>query len=270
MFGKDPGGKSVGISRGMQLMNTERERYGLLDTIRGLTLLSMICYHGVWDLVYLYGVKWDWYLGRGAYVWQQSICWTVILLSGFCWPLGKKPFKRGVLVFGCGCVITLVTCLFMPENRVVFGVLTLIGSCMLIMIPVHRLLNHGVRKKGIAAAGLTVSFLLFFLSRNINRGFLGFEGWNMVKLPEGWYQGMVSTCLGFTAPSFYSTDYFSLFPWFFLFLGGYFLYYVLQRDKGLSPVFTCEFVPLRIAGRYSLPVYMLHQPVLYLIFSFLC
>ena len=30
-------------------------RSGTLDTLRGLTLLSMMAYHGCWDLVYLRG-----------------------------------------------------------------------------------------------------------------------------------------------------------------------------------------------------------------------
>ena len=77
-------------------MNSEKipsrekgQRYGIFDGIRGITLLSMIIYHGAWDLVYIYGVKWDWYRGAGAYLWQQSICWTFILLSGFAGPWEK-------------------------------------------------------------------------------------------------------------------------------------------------------------------------------------
>ena len=106
----------------------KKQRYDLLDTIRGITLLSMICYHGAWDFVYLYQVKWDWYRGTGAYIWQQSICWTFIFLSGFCWSLGKRHLKRGLMVFGGGLLVTLVTILVMPDNRVVFGVLTLYAA----------------------------------------------------------------------------------------------------------------------------------------------
>ena len=55
-----------------------------LDTIRGITLLSMMLYHTCWDLVFLFGKKIPGYSGFGGYVWQQSICWTFILLAGFC------------------------------------------------------------------------------------------------------------------------------------------------------------------------------------------
>ena len=80
-------------------MDTEtRVRYHLLDGIRGIVLISMIVYHCSWNLVYIYGVKWPWYHGTGAYVWQQSICWTFLLLSGFCWEMGGQHIERGLLM----------------------------------------------------------------------------------------------------------------------------------------------------------------------------
>lgn len=63
-------------------------RYRLLDELRGLDLISMMLYHGMWDVVFLFGVAQKWYTGRPGFVWQQSICWVFILLSGFCLPLG--------------------------------------------------------------------------------------------------------------------------------------------------------------------------------------
>ena len=113
-------------------MNTKR--YAMLDAMRGLTLISMIAYHTVWDMVYIFGQNWDWFESYSAYIWQQSICCSFILLSGFCWSFGQKKWKRGLLVFGAGVLISLITIVFMPENRILFGVLTLLGSCMLIMI----------------------------------------------------------------------------------------------------------------------------------------
>ena len=58
-------------------------RYRLLDELRGLDLISMMLYHGMWDVVFLFGVAQKWYTGRPGFVWQQSICWVFILLSGF-------------------------------------------------------------------------------------------------------------------------------------------------------------------------------------------
>ena len=62
--------------------NAIRFRSGTLDSLRGLTLFSMIAYHLCWDLVYLRGLPWAWYNGFWAYIWQQSICCTFILKPG--------------------------------------------------------------------------------------------------------------------------------------------------------------------------------------------
>ena len=37
-------------------MQSTSTRYALLDELRGLDLISMMLYHGMWDLVYLFGV----------------------------------------------------------------------------------------------------------------------------------------------------------------------------------------------------------------------
>ena len=91
-------------------------RYRLLDELRGLDLISMMLYHGMWDVVFLFGVAQKWYTGRPGFVWQQSICWVFILLSGFCLPMGHHPFRRGAVVFGAGALVTAVTLLFLPED----------------------------------------------------------------------------------------------------------------------------------------------------------
>ena len=114
--------------------NAIRSRSGTLDSLRGLTLFSMIAYHLCWDLVYLRGLPWAWYNGFWAYIWQQSICWVFILLSGFCLPLGHRPLRRGLIVSGAGALVTAVTLLFLPEDVVWFGVLTLLGSSMLLSL----------------------------------------------------------------------------------------------------------------------------------------
>lgn len=75
------------------------DRYALLDELRGLDLVSMMLYHGCWDLVNLFGIQADWYYGLPGHLWQQSICWVFILLSGFCVQLGHHTLRRGAQVF---------------------------------------------------------------------------------------------------------------------------------------------------------------------------
>lgn len=237
-------------------MNTKR--YALLDSLRGLVLISMIAFHTAWDMVYMFNVDWSWYKSEMAYVWQQSICWSFILLSGFCWSFGKNKWKRGIVVFVAGAIVTIVTLIFMPRDRVVFGVLTFLGTAMLLMIPLDKVLH---RCKPVV--GLIISFGLFVLTRNVNDGWLGFESWRLVKLPGEWYTGWIATFLGFTEDTFFSTDYFSVFPWLFLFITGYFLHKLLEEKNGMELLMHGKCTPLETLGKNSLLIYMLHQPIIY-------
>jgi len=238
------------------------KRYSALDGIRGLALLNMIAYHAVWDLVYLFDFHLQWYQSEGAYIWQQSICWTFIFLSGFCEPLGKKKLKRGITVFSLGFLIVLATLITMPQNRVRFGVLTLIGSCMLLMIPTEKVL-----RKCRPVYGLVFSIALFLLTKNINHGYLGFGSLNILPLPNGWYRNFITTYLGFPMSGFYSTDYFSLLPWLFLYTAGYFTHQLFIHHKLLAHLENSKAKPLEWFGRHSLGLYMIHQPLLYFLFA---
>lgn len=235
-------------------------RYKIIDEIRGITLISMILYHGIWDLVYIFEWNLEWFRGQGAYLWQQSICWMFILLSGFCWSLGRKKCKRGLIVFGAGILISAATILIMPKERIIFGILTLLGSCMLLMIPLEQIL-----KKIKPEIGIVGSILLFVGVRNINKGYLGIQEIFVWNLPSEWYYNYATTYLGFPTDTFFSTDYFSLFPWLFLFVAGYYVYRLLDKRKKMEVLLNVKtmFPPLEKIGQNSLLIYLGHQPVIY-------
>lgn len=237
----------------------ERRRLQLLDALRGWCLVNMIAYHGLWNLVYLFRIPMGWYTGTPGYVWQQSICWTFIILSGFCWQMGRHHLKRGVMIFGGGVLVSLVTHLLMPSSRITFGILTFTGSCVLLLIPLDQLL-----RKVPAGIGAAASALLFALLRNCNGGELGFESFVIGEIPRVLYRNLLTTYLGFPMSGFFSTDYFPLLPWLFLFLFGYFLYGILHsRELDVKLFARGKFPVLNWMGKHSLLVYLLHQPVLY-------
>ena len=189
-------------------------RYALLDELRGLNLVSMMLYHACWDLVFLFDMNMRWYAGTPGRLWQQSICWVFILLSGFCVPLGRHMLRRGTVVFGAGAVVTLATLVFMPEGRVIFGVLTFLGTAMLLTGVLEPLL-----KKVMPAVGLAVSAVLFAVCYPVGSGWVGLGGWKLM-LPQSLYANYFTAFFGFYPDWFYSADYFGLLPWLFLFWGG--------------------------------------------------
>ncbi len=241
-------------------------RLVVLDVLRGLTIISMVAYHACWDLVYMAGKRWDWYLGTGAFLWQQSICWTFILLAGFCTTLGKKTMKRGITVFLCGAVVSLATLLVMPESPIIYGVLTLHGSSMILVALLQRAglladvsrgcggsadgagrgeiagnaLDAGSFPKKRAMVWLAVCAVIFAVTYPVSMGYLGFFRKCIIALPRWLYVNPLSsftTYLGFAEPGFVSSDYFPLIPWFFLFLCGYFGG-VLWKQRGAGAVQT--------------------------------
>jgi uncharacterized membrane protein len=196
-----------------------KTRSGLLDCLRGFTVLSMIFYHACWDLVNLLHYNVPFYNETAGYVWQQSICWVFILVAGFCFNLSHKHISRALLLIGCGTLITVTTLLVTPDNAIIFGVLFFLGFAIL----VAGLLEKLILKIPTVAGGI-ISVIGFVIFRDINRGWLGFEDLLFKQLPESLYhQGYLYSFLGFEDVNFHSTDYFSLLPWFFLFLVGYFL-----------------------------------------------
>ena len=235
----------------------KRPHYGLLDTVRGVCILSMVAYHGMYDLVDIFGLPSAWYTGLPGYIWQQSICWTFILLSGMCWQLSRRHVKRGLLLVGCGAAITLITWLVMPSQRILYGVLNLLGLSALLLIPLDKLF-----RKVPAWAGLGGALLLFALTKNVSRGSLGFEGLVLCPLPEWLYATDLFAVAGFPSPTFWSTDYFPLLPWFFLFCAGYFLWGLLSQSEWAKERLASGVRPLSFLGRHSLIIYLAHQPVL--------
>lgn len=236
----------------------EGSRLAWLDALRGLTVISMLFYHFMWDVVYLFGNSYSWFIGPLGYIWQQSICWSFIIISGFSFGLSKKPIIRGSLIVLCGALIMLVTGLLTPDIAIRFGVLTLLGTSMIL---------SGILKPVIikipAILGLILSAGLFFITRDVNIGYLGFEGIHIMPLPDYLYSNIFTAFLGFPYTGFTSTDYFSIFPWIFLFLFGYYiskLYSDILYNPGEyeKPIFFIGRV-----GKCSLIIYILHQPIIY-------
>ena len=151
----------------------------------------MIGYHLCWDLVHLAGIPIPGYTSKPGFLWQQSICWGFILLSGFCAALGHHGKRRGIVVFCSGLLVTGVTFFFIPDTRVLFGILTFLGSAMIISDCFRRYLERIP-----SFVGWIVFFLLFLISFPINKGYLLCEKYP-VFLPHGWYRNLFFTYLGY-------------------------------------------------------------------------
>lgn len=237
-------------------------RLHLLDGLRGVCFVSMLGYHAMYDIVVLFGHRCPWYFDTPGHIWQQSICWGFILLSGFCYALGRSPVRHGLIVLGASAVVSLATVIAMPSQTVRWGVLFLLGAAPLITRLLQRFLEALP-----PAGGLLGSAALFFVLRNIQYGSLGFEGLVLAHLPQSWYSTPWLSFLGLPGPGFSSSDYFPLLPWLALYWVGFFawrcLLPALGQNAKLRRVLSIKLPLLGLIGRHTLLVYMLHQPVTY-------
>lgn len=241
---------------------TRPTRYYLVDAIRGAAIVSMVAFHLCYDIFIVYGRDPQWYGVPAVRVWQQTICWTFIAVSGFVWVWGKRSgnVRRGLMLNGFGLVISLVTVTIMPSEAVWFGILNFIGCAILLMIPMEPLLARIP-----AAAGLAGSFLLFLACRDIPSGRLGIPGLAQVPVPQALYDIAVLTPLGFPAESFHSSDYFPILPWMLLYVCGYFLHRVFMRHASWQRAARHRVPGLTALGTKAIWIYLIHQPVCILI-----
>ncbi len=237
-----------------------KKRYNTLDNLRGFAIINMVLYHTIWNLVYLFNINIDWFKTDVAYMWQQSICWTFIFLSGFCFNFSKHKLKNGLKTFLYGLIVSLVTIFLMPNNKIFFGVLTLIGSCMIIVNFLESTLNK-IKDK----TGFIFFFIMFIVTKNVNDGYLGISNISVFKLPKILYYNNLTAYLGFPAEYFKSSDYFSIIPWLFLFISGYYLNIFLLRKDFLKYFIGKKIGILSFLGKNSIKIYLIHQPIVYFI-----
>lgn len=237
-------------------MQTADKRENLIDALRGAAVVSMVLFHFCYDVCMILGRDPAWYERRPAFLWQQSICWSFILISGYVWRRGRRhSLRRGLILNLCGALVTLVTWLVFPREAVWFGILTFLGCAALLLIPLDRL-RGGERP----VLGFAVSALLFALLRHLADGWVGL-GPLRIALPEAWYACRLLTPLGLPFPDFRSGDYYPLLPWFCLYLCGYYLQPLLRRSSRWRELAAMKLEPLGWIGRRSLWIYLLHQPL---------
>lgn len=234
------------------------DRVCLLDELRGLAVLLMIFYHGAYDAVYIFRFTGSgWFTSAPMDFLQRYIAVSFILIAGIMGRYSRSNFRRGVKTFLCGLLVTAVTLLVMPSERILFGILHFLGAAMMLLGLCEPLL-----RKIPAAAGVLLSAVLYLATDSIGQGWIGL-GPLRLELPRALYDAGFLFPLGLHPLIFASADYYPLLPWIFLFLAGYWLGEAFYQRRMPDFCYREHLPALGWIGRHALIIYLVHQPVVY-------
>lgn len=222
------------------------QRLQSVDALRGLALALMIAYHFCYDLTYFGFTRFDffndpfWLHARtfilSLFLLVAGISLTLATYDGVRW----QPFLRRLgMIAGCAALISLVSHLLFGPRWIFFGVLHCIAVASVLGLAFVR------RPRAALLGGLALIALdRVFADSLFDQPALQWIGLMTHKPP--------------------TEDYVPLIPWFGVVLVGISLGHALRRHPAQLPRLGGA-APARLlagAGRHSLLIYMLHQPLL--------
>ncbi len=243
-------------------MKKENKRLSLLDFLRGLAIVDMVVFHYLDDIYVVSGNNVGWASQQAVHLWQQWGLSAFVLVSGMaCTMMNEsKMLWRGLQLNVLGLLITMATMLFMPSERIIFGVLNFFG-CALWLPALLRLSWRGriTLRANVVCVLLALCVVAWFTFSDVQQGVLHL-GPTQVQLPA-WMHTDAPIPFGLRSAGFYSADYVPLLPHIFVLWGGALLMMLLQRYCP-KVLMLGDFAPLTFCGRHSLIIYLVHQPVL--------
>jgi uncharacterized membrane protein len=220
-------------------------RIAAIDSLRGFAIVAMIAYHFAYDLR-LFGLTQSdfendpWWIAA-----RTLIVGTFLVVAGISLVLADRAgvtaarFARRVgEIAACALVVSIVSYVAFPRTFIYFGILHAIALSLALGRPlVRRPRTALVLGLAIVAAGSAFAHPLFDA-----RG-LSWIGFTTVKPP--------------------TQDFVPLFPWLGVLLVGIALGHALA-SRGFAALGALRRAPrlVQLAGQHSLPIYMLHQPLL--------
>lgn len=230
--------------------SVKRPRLPIIDIARGIAIVAMVIYHLSWDLWFYRFISADVGFDPAWVAFARTILFAFMFLVGVGLVLGhgdgmrwKSFWRRWLLVVGGAALITLGTWLAFPDSFVYFGVLHAIALCSLLALP---FLFTPIWLTSVVAA-LVIGLHFAYADPLFNEKVFSWIGFWVVPPP--------------------TNDLVPVFPW----LGVVLLGVVTMRLIRGTTVETrlAAIQPKNVLarllgwmGRWSLVIYLVHQPLL--------
>lgn len=238
-----------------------KNRIFLIDEVRGFAILCMVVYHAFYDLTSIFGLSIPFFYSNTMNFLRDCFVFIFVFISGASSRFSKNNIKRGFIILGFGFIMTIFTYFFFPSQLIVFGILHMLGVCIILFGLFHNFLDKIPNKIFIPSV-----IFLFLITIGLQYGFVGIPYLFQINLPLYIYNTNFLFPLGITSHNFFSADYFPLFPWFFCFLLGSSFGKFLQLNKAPQFFYKNHIKFLSFLGRHTLIIYIFHQPVLFSLF----
>lgn len=218
-------------------------RIQIIDGLRGLSILLMVAYHFGYDLVIFVGVSPRLIDNLLLNVLQNIFAGLFILMSGISCRFSKSNLKRGFQMLIFAGLISLVT--WSIGYPVWFGIIHFLGIAAILFSIISPAIDKISRPvQSIIYIALYLCSLPF-TARRYDVSWLWWLGFR----PEGWS----------------SADYFPLIPWLFIYLLGILIGAYITEKRFPERFYTQRVPFFATIGRNTLLIYVLHQPVLYIL-----
>lgn len=226
-------------------VGSTRIRWQLLDVLRGIAVIAMVFYHATWNLGYFHIVSPDFMFSPLWKVSGGAIAASFLIISGISLELAhargfhRRAFVRRLARVGGGAaLVSGATWYLMPEDFIFFGILHCLALSSILALPFLK------ASRWICFLAVLFIFTAPFLFRQ--------SFWDTPWLE--W--------IGFGETTPRTNDYVPIFPWFAFVLMGILIGRLQSVGKADIPRNQISGA-LAIVGRWSLLIYLLHQPLLF-------
>ena len=217
-------------------------RIDLIDAARGVAIILMVIHHFLYDLVAFLGMPLWLFTNPVLDVLHYFFAGLFIFLAGISSDFSRNNWLRGLKTLAAAALVTLVTMLMGMD--IWFGILHMMAVCILFFAltrPFWEWLPRWLMPL-LCTAGTVLT--------------APFVNGVQTDIPGLFMFGLIT-------PDFYSSDYFPLLPWIFVFLLGTWAGRYVKEKRLPSAFYETRVPVLAPIGRRTLLIFLLHQPVLY-------
>jgi len=223
-------------------------RFEMVDALRGVAILMMFSFHFSFDLNYFRFIQTDFYHNPFWLNYRILIVSTFLSVMGMSLYIAhhkglqtQKYLRRLLILLACAGLVSLGSYLMFPRAMIFFGILHFIAAATILGLPFVRLYW----------TNLILGIVIIVIGSQVQHPFFD-------QAPFQW--------IGLMTHKPVTEDYVPLFPWFGVVLLGIFFARWAYTAQNFPPFSQWRsrlivFRGIRFAGRHSLLIYMVHQPI---------